>query len=93
MLADLSDTIARLNDFGRPQRVEIRVDRFETLTEAIYRSGVVLVSGKPSERIDGATFMGVPVVADRNLPPGFATVIADGEVVNILDLRAKEDRA
>lgn len=93
MIADLTDTIARISDFGRPKKVEIRVDRFETLTDAAYRAGVTLVKAKPSERIEGATFMGVPVIVNPFLPTGFAAVVQDGEVVNILDLRAKEDSA
>lgn len=92
MLADLTDMIVQLGN-TRPKKVEIRVDRFETLTDAIYRSGVILVGSKPSERIEGETFMGVPVLADEKMPYGFAAIIADGEVVNILDLRAKEDSA
>lgn len=90
MLSDLADTIVQLSHFDRPRKVEIRVDRFATLVEAIERSGVILVSRKPSETIDGATFMGVTVLADPNMPPGFATVIKDGEIVNIIDLRSKE---
>lgn len=90
MLSDLTDTIVQLSHLDRPRKVEIRVDRFATLVEAIERSGVTIVSRKPSETIDGAMFMGVTVLADPKLPPGFATVIEDGEVVNIIDLRAKE---
>ena len=38
-----------------------------------------------------AAIMGVPVVINPLVPPGFAVVVKDEEVVNILDLRAKEE--
>lgn len=61
------------------------------ITEAIIRSGVTLVDRKPSEPVTAATFMGVEVIVDPGMPPGFAAVIADGEIVNILDLRAQPE--
>ena len=90
-MRDLADTIARVSGFRPPKKVEIRTDRFETVTEPIIRSGVTLIDRKPSEPVTAATFMGVTIVADPKMPPGFAAVIADGEIVNILDLRSKEE--
>jgi len=90
-MRELADIIAHINDSGRPKKVEIRTDRLETVTEPIIRSGVTLIDRKPSEPVTAATFMGVTIVADPKMPPGFAAVIADGEIVNILDLRSKEE--
>jgi len=91
MLSDLADTIAHLNAFHRREKVEIQTDDIATLVSAIERAGIPLVNRKPSEPATEATFMGVPVVINPLVPPGFAVVVKDEEVVNILDLRAKEE--
>lgn len=83
----LSDAIHMMRRMDRPKNVEIRVDLFSTLLEAIERSGTTIVRGEPSTDVKFAEFMGVKVLEDFKMPPGFACIIADGEVVDILDLR------
>jgi len=86
-LAALSDAVYMMRQIDRPKNVEIRVDRFATLLEAIERYGTTIVRGEPSADVKFAEFMGVKVLEDFKMPPGFACIIADGEVVDILDLR------
>lgn len=71
---------------------EIRVDAFATLLSAIERSGTPVAVNDP--HATGHTFAGVPVIADPKMPSGFAAIVVNKEIVQIIDLRpAQKDKA
>ena len=69
---------------GPAERAEIRVDAFQTLIGALVRNGIHLVTD-PSAT--GHSFAGIPVIADPKMPAGFAAIVVNKDVVQIVDLR------
>lgn len=86
---ELQDAISKIRNLPRVPKVEIKVASFGTLLEAIERAGIPL-RFDPHWNFAG-TFMGARVIESHLIPPGFAAVIVDDEVTQVLDLRAKEE--
>lgn len=89
-MRELREAIAKFRSMNVPEPVEIQVDAFSTIMAAFDRAGVTLVA---DPKLASSSFMGVPIIANPIMPPGFAAIVVGGKVDCILDLRAAEESA